>query len=98
MCFAAASWLLQEDLAERRETCVNDCPAVLQLLLHCENVDTLQGVSITIKLLWAACAWQEMLASSLGTGWAEQEGRKQPWNFVTYPQCLLQAAEPSGAD
>lgn len=27
--FMAASWLLQEDLAEHKETCVNYCPAVL---------------------------------------------------------------------
>ena len=43
MCFVAASWLLQQDLAEHKETCVNYCPAVLQLLLHCKNVDTLRG-------------------------------------------------------
>lgn len=40
MCFAAASWILQEDLAEHKETCVDYCPAVLQLLLHSKNVDT----------------------------------------------------------
>lgn len=92
MCFVAASWLLQEDLTEHEETCVNYCPAVLQLLLHCTNVDTLKGVSVTIELLWMACAWQEMLASRLVTRWAEQEGRKQLWNFITYPQCLLKAS------
>lgn len=42
LCFAAASWLLQEDLAEHKETCVNYCPAVLQLLLHFEYVVTLR--------------------------------------------------------
>lgn len=40
ICFVGACWLSQEDLAEHRETCVNYYPAVLQLLLHCGNVDT----------------------------------------------------------
>lgn len=41
-CFVVAFWLLQEDLAEHRETSVNYFPAILQLLLHCKNVDTLR--------------------------------------------------------
>lgn len=33
-------WLSQEDLAGRQATRASYCPAVWQLLLHCENVDT----------------------------------------------------------
>lgn len=40
--FVVASLLLQENLAEYKETSVNYFPAVLQLLLHCKNVDTLR--------------------------------------------------------
>lgn len=45
--------LLQDDLAEHKGTSVNYFPAVLQLLLHCKNVDTLR----------------EPLSSSRYSGW-----------------------------
>lgn len=56
------------------------CCATIAPLWKCWHP---RGVSVTTRLLRLTCAWQEMLPSGLVTRWAEQEGRKQPWNFVT---------------
>lgn len=81
-CFVVASWLLQEDLAEYKETCVNYFPGVLQLLLHCKMLTPSGSLCHHQATLDGLCMAGNA-SLKLVARWVEQEGRKQLWNFVT---------------